>query len=397
VIPPTLLLAAAVTTGLDAVAAGHDEALRGRRLGLLCHAASVASDGRHAIEVLRGRGLDLRRLFAPEHGLRGRAAAGETVADGVDAASGLPVVSLYGAKTAPSAEDLRDVDLLVVDLQDAGVRFYTYASSMLLATEAAREAGRGVVILDRPNPLGGEKAAGPVSDRPEIVARSLLNRAPGPLVHALTLGEMARLAAGAGGYPEPVVVPMRGWRRSMVWEDTGLLWLPPSPNLRTAEAALAYPGTCLVEATNVSEGRGTDAPFLLLGAPWLDAQALLAAAGPAAARTGFGLEPATFTPRGGPTAPTPKHDGRECRGVRVRVLNAHATEPYAFGVALLAALRRQPGFTWREEGAVLDRLVGSRELRKSLEAGKTPAEIVAADEPGIEQYLRERASALLYP
>jgi uncharacterized protein YbbC (DUF1343 family) len=392
-----LLLAAAVGTGLDGVAAGRDEALRGRRLGLLCHAASVAADGRHAIDVLRARGLDVRRLFAPEHGLRGEAAAGEVVGDGLDRPSGLPVVSLYGRKTRPSLEELRGLDLLVVDLQDAGVRFYTYASTMLLAMEAAAEAGVGFLVLDRPNPLGGERLEGPRSDPPGLVPPSLVNLAPGPLVHGLTLGEMARLAAASRGMKAPQVLALQGWRRSMSWDDTGLPWIPPSPNLRTAETALAYPGTCLLEATNVSEGRGTDGPFLLFGAPWLKPEALRAALEKNASRAGFGIEPSGFTPRSGPAAPAPKHEGRACRGFRLRVVDRARARPYALGVALLHALRREPGFAWRDGGRALDRLLGTRRLRSALEAGLSPEQIVAADEPDLEAFRRARADALLYP
>ncbi len=410
-ISATLALAVTVATGLDAVAAGRDVLLRGRRLGLVCHAASVTADGRHAIDVFRSRGLDLRRLFAPEHGLRGTSAAGEAVRDGKDVASGLPVVSLYGRKTRPSAEDLRDLDALVVDLQDVGVRFYTYASTLILALEAARENGKAVVVLDRPNPLGGEQVDGPVSDLPEVVPRSLVNRAPGPLVHGLTLGEMARLVAardakggphgqeggahdGAGWRPE--IVPLEGWRREMAWGDTGLPWVPPSPNLRTAEAALTYPATGLLEATNVSEGRGTEAPFLLLGAPWLDAPRLIAAVSPEALRLGFGMEPASFVPRSGLAAPTPKHEGVTCRGVRVRVLEPRQARTYALGVALLAALRRHDAFAWRDHGATLDALVGSKGLRAAVDAGRPPAEILAAEAVGVEAFRRERAPFLLY-
>lgn len=410
-IAASLALAAIVATGLDGVAAGRDALLRGRRLGLLCHAASVTADGRHAIDVFRSRGLDLRRLFAPEHGLRGTAAAGESVRDGTDAASGLPVVSLYGRKTRPSAEDLRDLDVLVVDLQDAGVRFFTYASTLILALEVARENGKAVVVLDRPNPLGGEQVDGPVRDPPEVVPPSLLNRAPGPLVHGLTLGEMALLVAARGvlggphgreGGPRdregwrPEVVPLEGWRREMTWNDTGLPWVPPSPNLRTAEAALAYPATCLLEATNLSEGRGTEAPFLLFGAPWLDAPRLLAALSPEARRLGFGLETVSFVPRPGAAAPTPKHEGVTCRGVRVRVVLPRQTRPYALGVALLAALRTHADFTWRDQGRALDGLVGSKALRTALDAGRTPVEILAEDAAAVEAFRRERAPYLLY-
>ena len=311
VLAPRLLPGAPIVgVGLEQVVASKGEPLRGRRVGLLGHAASLTADGRHAIDALRDAGVSVVRLFGPEHGLRGSAAAGEKVASGVDAPSGLPVVSLYGERNKPGAGDLAGLDALVVDLQDAGVRFYTYASTMLLCLEAAADAGVEVVVLDRPNPLGGERVEGP--ERDPAMPFSMVSAAPGPLVHGLTLGEMARLANARRATPGRVqVVSMTGWTRRMTWPDTGRPWVNPSPNLRSAEAALAYPGTCLLEATNATEGRGTDAPFLLIGAPWVKPEALAREA----ATPGFALDPAEFTPAASPAAPAPKLLGVACRGV----------------------------------------------------------------------------------
>ena len=380
-----------VEVGLERVESDKGAPLRGRRVGLLGHAVSVAADGRHAIDVLRGAGVEVVRLFGPEHGLRGLAAAGEEVAGGTDAASGLPLVSLYGGKTKPTPEDLRGLDALVVDLQDAGVRFYTYASTMLLSLEAAADAGLEVVVLDRPNPLGGERVEGPLRD--PAMPFSLVSAAPGPLVHGLTLGEMARIADGTRGKPGRVsVVPMRGWSRGMTWADTGRPWVNPSPNLRSAEAAIAYPGTCLLEATNASEGRGTEAPFLLVGAPWMKPEGVAREA----ATPGFALEPTTFTPAASAAAPTPKLRGEPCRGLRVRVTDAAAARPWTLGLRLLVALRRHPEFAWVREGAWLDTLSGTKAVRAALERGDGVDAILASEAPAIESWRRERAASLLY-
>jgi uncharacterized protein YbbC (DUF1343 family) len=391
------LLAAgpAVQVGLERVEVEQGGPLRGKRVGLVVHGASVTADGRHAIEVLRKAGVDVRRLFTPEHGLRGRVAAGEKVASGLDAETGLPVVSLYGEKTKPAASDLEGIDALVYDLQDAGVRFYTYSSTMILCLEAAAESGIELVVLDRPNPLGGARVEGPHSDPRDILPRSLVNTTPGPLVHGLTLGEMARLVNA--GLPKPArltVVPMRGWKRAMLWEDTGRAWPTPSPNLRSAAAALAYPGTCLLEATNASEGRGSEAPFLLLGAPWLRPEAVARAA----AGSGFALEVERFTPRPSEAAPKPRFADLEIPGLRVRVTDRGAARPYALGVALLRALRSlHPDFAWRDgTGAALDRLVGTRRLREALARGETVEAILAADAPGIAAFTASRKPFLLY-
>lgn len=381
----------AVRVGLDRIEAEKGGPLRGKRVGLVVHAASVSADGRHAIDVVRSAGVDVVRLFTPEHGLAGRAAAGETVGNGLHEPSGLPVVSLYGARTKPAASDLAGLDALVVDLQDAGVRFYTYASTMLLCLEAAADAGIELVVLDRPNPLGGDRWDGPRRGSESEVPLSLVSRAPGPLVHGLTLGEMARAANAARAKPARLtVVPMEGWKRSMRWRDTGRDWTSPSPNLRSPEAALVYPGTCLLEATSATEGRGTDAPFLLIGAPWVNADTLAAVRS-----TGFALTPVRFTPRASVSAPAPKHRDAECSGVRVAVTDASLTRPYELGLRLLVALRTQPGFRWTREGA-LDWLVGTHRVREAIERGDSVEAMLDANAADLAAWERERSPWLLY-
>lgn len=380
-----------VRVGLDRIESDRGGVLRGKRVGLVVHAASVSADGRHAIDVMRAASVNVVRLFTPEHGLAGRAAAGEKIEGGRHAASGLPIVSLYGEKTRPSPSDLSGLDALVVDLQDAGVRFYTYASTMLLCLDAAAEAGIELVVLDRPNPLGGDRWDGPRRGSESEVPLSLVSRAPGPLLHGLTLGEMARVANAARAKPARLtVVAMEGWARSMRWRDTGREWIAPSPNLRTAEAALAYPGTCLVESTRATEGRGTEAPFLLIGAPWVDADALAAVRSP-----GYALAKERFTPRASEAAPSPKHRDVECAGVRVSVTDPLATRPYELGLRLLQALRKQAGFGWTREGA-LDWLVGTRRVREAIERGDSVETMLEANAADRAAWERERAPALLY-
>ncbi len=346
-----------------------------------------------AVAVLRGLHLDLKRLFAPEHGLGGSAAAGEAVASGHDPETGLPVVSLYGARQKPAPSDLRDLDALVIDLQDAGVRFYTYASTMMLCLEAAAEAGIEVVVLDRPNPLGGELVEGPLAD-PATVPTSLLSMAPGPLVHGLTLGEMARLVNARRTKPAALrVVAMDGWRRSMLWRDTGRPWVAPSPNLRSADAALAYPGTCLLEATNVSEGRGTDSPFLLFGAPWMEPRLLLAGL----EVSGFRLEAAAFTPTASRAGPGPRYEGTRCAGVRVRPEGPSPIHGYKLGLTLLQRLRAvQPQFLLLKAGSALDSLLGTRSVRAALERGEAVEAIQQRDQAATLAFRREREAILLY-
>ena len=381
---------AAVRVGLERVEANDGGPLKGRRVGLLAHAASVTSDGRRAVDVLRSKGVHVVRLFAPEHGLDGHSSAGLSVTGGHDPVSGLPIVSLYGRRTRPAPEDLEGLDILVVDLQDAGVRFYTYAATMLLCLEAAAKASLDVVVLDRPNPLGGDLVEGPEADLPEE-ERSLLSRVPGPLVHGLTLGEIARLAA-AGLGARVTVIPMEGWSRGMRWADTGRAWTPPSPNLKTPDAALVYPGVALLEATNVSEGRGTPSPFLWFGAPWVAPREFVSQV----KAEGLVLTPLALTPGASSAAPRPKYDGVSCAGLGIRVTDAAAVRPYAFGLALLDALRSNRDFRWLDDGRALDRLLGTRRVREALERGAHPAEILASDEAAIARFSREVKPFRLY-
>jgi uncharacterized protein YbbC (DUF1343 family) len=380
-----------VEVGLERVAAGEEFGLRGKRLGLIVHAASVTSDGHHAVDVLRSAGLDVAKLLTPEHGLYGRAADGEHVASGTDPASGLPVVSLYGRHQKPRLKDLEGLDALVFDLQDGGVRFYTYISTLIICLEAAAEAGIEFVVLDRPNPLGGNRIEGPVSAPRDVVPSSFVNLAPGPLVHGLTAGEMARYVNRGLDNPARLkVVPMKGWRRDMTWEDTGLSWGPPSPNLRSPEAAIAYPGIALMAITNVSEGRGTESPFLVVGAPWLRPSELPAEV------PGFVLEPTTFTPVASPVQPEPIWVDQECQGMEIRVTDRAAAEGYRLGVTLLAALQNHPEFEWKPNGEALAKRVGTPRLLDDLRQGKTVDEIIEADQPDHEAWRRDRASVLLY-
>jgi uncharacterized protein YbbC (DUF1343 family) len=384
-----LALAGVVEVGLERVLAEAGRPLAGKRVGLVAHAASVTADGLPAWLALRRAGVDVRRLFAPEHGLLGHQAAGEPVADGQQ--EGLPVVSLYGEKTRPLPTALAELDALVVDLQDAGVRFYTYEATLLQCLDAAAEAGVELIVLDRPNPLGGIRIEGPACDG--TVPRGLLSSAPGPLIHGLTLGELARHANAQRERPARLrIVPMRGWRREMSWSETGRPWVAPSPNLRSADAALAYPGVALLEATNVSEGRGTPAPFLLLGAPWLNAEAVAAAV----AVPGFALAPARFTPRASAASPGPKHEGVDCAGLSVRVSDPRAAQPYRLGLELLRSLAKAPRFRWLRDGTALDALLGTRRVREALTGGAGVEEILARDLPEHEAFRRARRPALLY-
>ncbi len=378
-----------VESGLDVLCRDRLALVRGRRVGVLCHPASVAGDLTHAVDRLIQAGIRPARLFGPEHGVRGEAQDMIGVSDDHDSRTGIPVASLYGStfeSLAPKPADLAEVDVLLVDLQDVGSRYYTYIWTMVLSMEAAFAAGVAVIVLDRPNPLGGVAIeGGSVAE----AARSFVGLCPVPVRHGLTIGEIARLRAagmtwaGDGRFSRPLdgdltVVSMRGWRRDMTFAQTGLPWVMPSPNMPTPDTALVYPGGCLFEATNLSEGRGTTRPFEIVGAPFLDGYAWAEAA----ASPGVHLRPLSFRPT------FHKFAGRSCGGVQLHVGDGAAFRPYATGLALIAAARRlaPAEFRWRTEPyefvsdpPAIDLLTGDDRFRRAVDAGVPLADLLAAD------------------
>jgi uncharacterized protein YbbC (DUF1343 family) len=363
----------AVQTGLDVLLAEDAARLRGRRVGLLAHPASIDGELRHAVPLLhRALGRDLRALFGPQHGLRGETQDNMVEWEGYqDPVTGLPVRSLYGEHRKPTPAMLADLDVLVVDLQDVGARYYTFVWTLLHCLEACAEQGKAVVVLDRPNPLGGA-VEGNVLDP---AYRSFVGLAPLPMRHGLTIGECALWLCRHFALDVALeVVPLCGWRRDQRFEDTGLPWVMPSPNLPTVEAAVVYPGACLLEGTELSEGRGTTRPFEILGAPWLDPDRLVADRD-LHGLPGVVLRPLHFQPT------FQKHAGRLCGGVQVHVTDRRAFRPVWTYLALLVAIRRlwPEDFTWRQppyeyehEKLPIDILAGGTELREAVEAGADP-------------------------
>lgn len=325
-----------VIVGGEALLQEHLDELEGKRVGLVMNPTARVKDT-HMLDTLLSRGVHVTALFAPEHGFRGEAGAGEVIRDGVDETTGLPVYSLYGETKKPTAEMLQDVDLLLFDMQDVGARFYTYNATLGLVLEAAASSDIPVWVLDRPNPAGGEYIAGWMLQEEYT---SFVGAYPIPMAHGMTLGELAQMMIGERWIdyekePRLWVIPMKGWKRSMKWPDTGLPWFPPSPNLPRFEHAYLYLGTVLFEGTTLSEGRGTEDPFLTIGAPSAnisDEQLTgLQERFPAVE-----VRRTSFTPVSIPgKAPHPKHEGEICRGVKLHITDYDALDPVAFGVSLL--------------------------------------------------------------
>jgi uncharacterized protein YbbC (DUF1343 family) len=388
---------AAVLSGLDVLASRLSSLFRGRTVGLLSHQASVTRDLTHARQAIGAiRGVKLRRLFAPEHGLSGAAQDLVSVGAERDALTGLPVVSLYGKRLAPEARALAGLGALVVDLQDVGARYYTFVWTMALTMRAAARVGLPVVVLDRPNPLGGEKLEG---NMPDPRFASFVGLHPLPTRHGMTIGELAGYLNDTHGLGcDLTVVPMLGWRRAMLWEDTGLPWVAPSPNMPTPDTARVYPGGCLVEGTNLSEGRGTTRPFEWVGAPFLDGarleRALTRRRLPGARFRAIGFEPAFH-----------KWKGERCGGVQIHVTDPDRFKPVATYLALIAEARRQSPrrFRWRQppyeferRKLPIDLLGGGPSMRRSIERGAPLAHLQDSWRRGLARFARARRPFLLY-
>ena len=380
----------AVQPGIDVLLADSAHLVRGRRVGLVTNQSGVDASGVSDVVRLRAAGVRLVALFSPEHGFRGAAEPGAAVASSVDSATGLPIYSLYGRTSAPTDEMLAGIDVLLVDLQDAGARYYTYITTTVDVMNAAAGKGIPVVVLDRPNPIGGA-VQGNVLEEAHI---SAVGRLRVPMRHGLTLGEMARLAQadlGIGG--ELVVVPVSGWSRRTTFDQTGLPFIPPSPNLRTLESLFHYPGTCLFEGTNLSVGRGSEAPFEQVGAPWLDTAAVLADFR-RAAPAGVQARGVTFTPR---RPGDGKYADTLLAGIRLEVTDRRGYDPAAAAVHLLAAIRGRHGaeFAWIPKH--FDRLAGTTHLREAIDAGTEPGVIVRSWEPARQAFLERSRGILVYP
>lgn len=381
--------AAGVRPGIEVFLADVPAALRGKRVGLITNNTGIDRSGTSDIDLIAASDdLTLVALLAPEHGIRGNAEAGVTVADGVDAKTGVPVYSLYGAEGhSPTPEMLKNVDVLVYDLQEVGGRTWTYVSTMALSMQAAARKGIPFVVLDRPNPIGGDIVEGALLDP---AFSSFIGMYPIPARHGMTVGELATLFNRQQGIgADLTVVPAQGWRRGQWFDQTGLPWVNPSPNLRSLAAVTSYPGTVYFEGTNLSEGRGTDRPFEQIGAPWLDAAAV------AATMNAMGLPGIAFQAVTVPVADTAaKFPGQTIPAIRLTITDRLAYRPVRTALLLIDTIRTQhPGdFAW---GPSIDALTGSDRVRLAINAGRL-APLLADWDRAAAQFRVSRAGYLLY-
>ncbi|MFF3428512.1 exo-beta-N-acetylmuramidase NamZ domain-containing protein [Streptomyces sp. NPDC002602] len=389
--PKAIGASARVRTGCDQLAADGYAALAGQRVGVVTNPTGITADARHLVDVLHAdERVDLVAVFGPEHGFRGTAQAGGSEGAGRDPATGLPVYDTYDKSGRQLADvfTTAGVDTVVFDIQDVGARFYTYIWTLYDCMRAAALAGKAVVVLDRPNPVGGVRAAGPVLQRPYA---SFVGREPIALAHGMTAAELALLFNGEFLKDKPVAlrtVRMTGWRRESFFGATGLPWVPPSPNMPTPDTALAYAGTCLFEGTNLSEGRGTTTPFEVVGAEGVDRR--WAEAANALGLPGVWFRETYFTPS------LSKHAGKVCGGVRLIVHDREAFDPVRAGIGLLVTARRTwSGFGWRADHWI-DRLTGSDRVRALVDAGAGVEEIVGDWAAGLARFAALREGYLLY-
>jgi uncharacterized protein YbbC (DUF1343 family) len=383
-VQPAMTEAGKVLTGIDVLAASGFAPLKGLRVGLLTNPAGRTRSGQSTIDALAGApGVTLAALFSPEHGLDGDREG--DIESRRDARTGLPVHSLYGTTRRPLGFMLAGLDAVVIDLQDVGVRFYTYATTMAYILEAAAKRKLKVIVLDRPNPIGAAGVRGPLPD-PDV--KSFTNYFRLPVQHGMTLGELGRLfnaerRIGA----DLTVIAMQGYARASWYDETGLAWVAPSPNLRSLAGTTLYPGVGLIEDTNVSVGRGTPTPFEVIGAPWMDGPAL-AAALQRRGIAGVRFASAAFTPTAS------RYAGRRCNGIRIELTDRAALDASRLGIELAVALRK----LHPDRFAVRDmfRLLASREILAAIEAGEDPAAIERRWQPGLRAFMELRAKYLLY-
>ena len=381
-----------VMTGLDVLLRDGHSALNGARIGLVTNHTAVTRNLESIVDALHGDDrFEIVRLFAPEHGVRGAAQAGDLVDDETDSVTELSVVSLYGANRTPDPEQLDGLDAVIFDIKDAGARHYTYVSTMVNVMQACAPLNLPYIVLDRPNPITGMHAEGKVL---EAEFTSFVGIHPMPTRHGLTMGELALMIASDLGLPAPTVIACEGWNRDLWWDEIDLPFVYPSPNLPTLTSLIVYTATCILEATTLSEGRGTTLPFETIGAPWVDGNAL---ANELNARDlpGVTFRATGFTPS------FSKHQGELCGGVQLHITNRDAFRPVSTGVHMVHALRNLPDsqFEWTSGPALgmsHGRLYGSTELREMIDAGRSAEQIIATWQPELDAFIERTRAHHLY-
>ena len=385
--------------GADRLVSNYINLIKGKRIGLVTNASGVLSNGTPLVDTLFNmKDVKITALFGPEHGIRGNAPAGKAIGSSVDAKTGIPVYSLFGKNKKPTAEMLKDVDVLIYDIQDVGARFYTYISTLFYVIQAGADNHIPIIILDRPNPIDGINVEGPIRKDDEA---SFVGIAPIPIMHGMTVGELAKLYAGEGYIgknlkPDLTVIKMKNWNRNFYLDHYSLPWIDPSPNIPNLETAIVYPGLCLIEGTNVSEGRGTYHPFINIGAPYINSDSLIDKLKEYNVK-GIALSTIKFTPVDIPKmSANPKYKNESCSGITIHVTNRNHFKAVHFGIKLVCALHSLYPDQFKFRDAGFDRLSGDKSIREKILAGETPEKIISSWQKELKEFLSIRNKYLLY-
>jgi uncharacterized protein YbbC (DUF1343 family) len=389
-----------IATGADLLLSENIDLVEGRNIAIVTNHTAVLSNGTHLIDALYSSEFRIKivALFGPEHGIRGQVQAGEKIENLIDEKTQVPIYSLYGKDKKPTKEMLKGVDVLLFDMQDVGARFYTYISTLYYSLQAAAENNIPVVVLDRPNPISGNYVDGPI--RQDSLS-SFVGIAPIPIAHGMTFGELANYfndenLLGNNLHATLEVLKMKNWKRNYFFDDLNLPWIKPSPNITDLQTAILYPGTCLIEGTNVSEGRGTTQPFLTIGAPFIKAKKLVDALHKFKFK-GLTFTETSFTPIDIPNVSVnPKHKGKLCRGITIKVIDKRKVESVKFGIALLSVLHKQYPTEFSFKDKTFDLLSGDSKIREQILKNISPDKIFKSYQEKLNNFKEKRNKYLLY-
>ncbi|MCB0261706.1 MAG: DUF1343 domain-containing protein [Calditrichaeota bacterium] len=387
-----------VQTGLDRVAE-FTKLFAGKRVGIVTNHTAYDANNAYIFDIINNLpDVTVTAMFGPEHGIRGQAEDGAPIYTKSDPLNDVPIYSLYGQTRKPTAEMMENVDVLVFDIQDIGARYYTYIYTMAYAMEAAAEFGKPFVVLDRPNPITGSLVEGNILD---TAFATFVGRFPMPVRHGMTVGELAKMFNGEGWlgdglYADLTIIPMKNWKRNMWFDETGQRFIKPSPNMPSLLAETTYPGTCLIEGTNFSEGRGTPTPFEHIGAPWVNGKELADKLNALKLR-GVTFVDTTFTPIPIPGAATnPKLRDRECGAVRLNVTDRNAFQPYRTGIHIINAIYQLYSDSLEFRVAHFDRLCGTDKIRLAIQNGEDMNKLIDSWQDDLENFLVVRQKYLIY-
>ena len=388
-----------VKTGADILISEKIDLIANKRIGIITNHTAILSNGTHLVDTLFSKNnIKIISLFGPEHGIRGDAPDGLTISDGIDSKTGLPVYSLYGKTRKPTKEMLADIDILIFDIQDIGARFYTFISTMYYGIQAAAENNIPIIILDRPNPINGNLVEGPILNSEY---KSFVGIAEIPIRHGMTVGELSlyfnqKNVLGTDTTASLDIIKMKNWERSNYSDQTKLPWITPSPNMPNIETAIVYPGICLLEGTNISEGRGTETPFLQFGSPFINSKNVINEL-TKLGMNGCLLSEIEFTPIAIPNKSMhPKYLGEKCQGIKIKITDRNNFNPVDFGVKLIYVFNKlyPENFTFRDNW--IDKLWGSDRLRKQVIANVLPENIISNYMKELNEFIEIRKDFLLY-